>query len=176
VPVISIIIEKEAAAKLFEEHSSMLLGFLIKLLGNKPDAEDVVQEAFGRLMKRTWKTRNWKAILYRVATNCAYDTMRQWKSGSTPIDLETLALELPHPDGQPGQELIRAELVAELNWALQQLSFNQRAAVLLTLDGHTTREIATILKVTPGTVRNLRSDGHERMRLILHRVEVTNEC
>jgi RNA polymerase sigma-70 factor (ECF subfamily) len=166
----------ETAAQLYEEHGAKLLGFLIELLGSKQDAEDVLHDTFGRLMNHKWKKPVWKTILYRVATNRAYDMLRRRKNDGTETDIETLSMELRHPGEQPGEELVRKELVADLNWALQQLSFNQRAAVLLTLYGHTTKEIASILKVTPGSVRNLRSGGHEMLRFILYRLEVTNEC
>src|SRR5204863_406585 len=65
--------------KLFREHSQMLYRTAYSLLDNGPDAEDVLQTIFLRLLRgglpRDFE-RNPKGYLYRAAVNLSLDTIR----------------------------------------------------------------------------------------------------
>ncbi len=174
-PAIPVTPEPEVIETLFAEQGPKLMGLLVSLLGSGQDAEDVLQDAFERLWTHSWDTPAWKTILYRIALNRARDLLRRRKSLGAPADFDAVAAELYDPTPEPGEGLIRSEMTAQLNHALQELSFNQRAAVLLTLGDHSTQEIARILKVTPGTVRNLRYQATQIIRSYLNRLEDTND-
>lgn len=65
---------------LFERYRGALLNYLAGLLSSRADAEDVLQEAYTRLLKVEELDRTLaraRAYLFKVATNLAYDRFRR---------------------------------------------------------------------------------------------------
>ena len=68
--------------RLFHEHSSMLYRTAFGMLGNRPDAEDVLQTLFLRLLQRDLPPdllRNPAGYLYRAAVNASLNVIRSRK-------------------------------------------------------------------------------------------------
>ena len=90
---------------LYREHGRRLYGYALGLVGNRADAEDVVQDAFLRLGQHLAKKggdENLRGWLYRVATNLCRDRQRGRKchaeapperAGPTPTTLDAIAIE-----------------------------------------------------------------------------------
>src|SRR5204862_1754632 len=71
--------------QLFREHSRMLYRTAYSLLDNGPDAEDVLQTVFLRLLRGGLPSefqRNPKGYLYRSAVNVSLDAVRSRKRAS----------------------------------------------------------------------------------------------
>jgi RNA polymerase sigma-70 factor (ECF subfamily) len=128
-----------------------LVRLAARLLGNQPDAEDVVQEAYvkayralgkggfeGRSRVRTW--------LFQIVTHTAIDALRQNARRAPPSDL---ADESAAPAGQLEGQLALLELS---HW-LEVLPAEQRAAVVLkSIQGFSSKETADILGCSEGAI------------------------
>ena len=130
------------------------------------DARDVSQEAFLRLhrsARRFERRARFSTWFYRILVNLALDHRRRqrwWRrvlgggnsggpEAADPAPLDRLAADEVKPD----EEAERRELVRRLWREVDHLSAQQRAAILLQLDGLTTSEIAGVLDCAEATVR-----------------------
>lgn len=155
-------------AALFRAQRNSLWGLAYRLTGSAEDAEDVVQEAFLRLVAdppaaEAHELGRWLA---RVATNLGIDALRRRRRRAyvgpwlpSPVEtgsadpLEALASERPDPEQRYG--LAESATYAFL-LALELLSPRQRAALLLRdVLGHSGAETAELLGTSEGNVRVL---------------------
>ena len=135
-----------------------------RVLGNQEDAEDAAQEAFiraynkldsfqGRSKFRTW--------MLRLAINVSLNE-RGRRKGSSPEGA------WPAPAPGPESELLRSEASARLYEALQLVTPNHRAAIILRdLEGLPYREVAESLEVPEGTARGWASRGRTKLKELL---------
>lgn len=75
---------------------SPLLAYVLRLVGERGPAEDIVQEAFMRLHEHFTEVREPKAWLYRTAHNLALNHRRQAE--------KLVALETSQADDRPSQD------------------------------------------------------------------------
>src|SRR2546428_13367474 len=71
--------DRDAFRVLVEHHSRSIFRLAYRMTGNEHDAEDVVQETFLRAYRRLnrFESRSdFGTWLYRIAVNCALDSMR----------------------------------------------------------------------------------------------------
>jgi RNA polymerase sigma-70 factor (ECF subfamily) len=155
-------------AALFRAQRKTLWGLAYRLTGSAEDAEDVVQEAFLRLLAQppAAEARELGRWLARVATNLGIDALRRrrrrayagpWLPSPVETDaadsLDAQASEGPDPEQRYGlaESATYAFLVA-----LEALSPRQRAALLLRdVLGHSGLETAGLLGTSEGNVRVL---------------------
>ncbi len=153
---------------LFRAQRPRLWGLAYRLTGSAEDAEDVVQEAFARLLAQPpeWPLTGAGPWLARVATNLGIDALRRRRRRAypgpwLPSPLETpdrVPLELQEgacadPEARYGQA--ESATYAFL-LALEALSPPQRAALLLCdVVGSSAREAADRLGTSEGNVRVL---------------------
>ncbi|HEX2451832.1 MAG TPA: RNA polymerase sigma factor [Gemmatimonadales bacterium] len=125
----------------------------MRLMGDPDDADDLVQEAFLRVLDRIGSfdpSRPFEPWFTRVLLNLGLDLKRK-QAVRRP--------QLRDVDAEPGrerpdQDVERAELGRSLRNALNRLPARQRAIVtLFELDGLSTGEVATMLNVSQVTVR-----------------------
>jgi RNA polymerase sigma-70 factor (ECF subfamily) len=82
-------------AGLFERYRYPLMRYLSGLLGNRADAEDIVQETYTRLLKVADLDRagsRARAYLFKIATNLAHDRFRSRSVQSTEDGLDEAQL------------------------------------------------------------------------------------
>jgi RNA polymerase sigma-70 factor (ECF subfamily) len=154
------------AAGLFAAHRKALWGIGYRLTGSAEDADDVVQEAFARLIERP-PERESEALgpwLVRVATNLGIDALRRRRRRAyagpwlpAPVEgpeetwLEALASDEPDPERRYG--LLESASIAFL-LALEALGPRQRAVLLLRdVLGYSAREAGAALGATEESVR-----------------------
>lgn len=138
---------------LYATHAIAIARYLGRLTGSAETAEDLMQETFLKAM-RHWDTlaaaecvRGW---LFRIATNTAYDHLRQRRRQlNIPLTVyheKTLAAE---PAGLPLEE-------RELLWmALGRLPERYRTPLLLqAYAGYPIHDIAALLGWKVGTVKS----------------------
>ena len=159
-----------AARVLVLRLSPRLLSYVYRLLRDRAEAEDVVQEALLRLwrMAPDWRPSEARVTtwLYRVATNLVTDRQRAGQRR------RVAALEdAPEPaDSAPGAvaQLIEADRMAALEAALACLPERQRQAVILRhLEGLSNPEIATILEIGVEAVESLTARGKRALAAAL---------
>ena len=149
--------EAGAFKALFERHVVSVRRFLRDLLRNSDKADDATQETFARahaqLLKLTFDIR-FKPWVLGIARNVAFETLRLKEHGA----FEEEAAGVPDaviPSPNPEQVLLDAELRGHFTAALEALSPERRAALLMRVDhGLTYEEIAQTLGWTLQTVKN----------------------
>ena len=146
---------RDAAHGLYERHSSRILGFCIRRLNTREEAEDAVQTVFVnalRALQRGVVPVSEEAWLFKIAENVCLEThrsnsRRRLREVSEPEDLPDPVVR----DPENGRDLAR-----ELTAALEDLPPNQRRALLLReWRGLSYKEIATDLRCSVGAVETL---------------------
>lgn len=157
----------EAAYRvLVDRHVGRSLGFATNVLGNREDAEDVMQEAFVRL----WKSApNWKpdgakfsTWFYRVVMNLCIDRQRARKGGTVPLE------DAGDPaDGRQGADetIHDGDVSGKIREALADLPERQSAAITLCyLQGLSNKEAASVLDVNVKALESLLSRGRTALK------------
>ncbi|MEO0991606.1 MAG: sigma-70 family RNA polymerase sigma factor [Pseudomonadota bacterium] len=151
-----------AAAELARLLAPRLLGFATRQLGDKAEAEDIVQETMLRLWKiaATWQPGGAKVSTwaFRVAANLCTDRRRRTgrQKATDPSDFDQLE------DSTPGQEakIARQQRAAALEAALLELPERQRQAVILRhIEGLPNPEIAAVMEIGVEAVESLTARG-----------------
>lgn len=159
---------------LVERHSAEIFAYLWRLLRETGDAEDCLQETFLRAFRSYGRVRagsNYRAWLYKIATNTARSQWRQKKRG----EAHTLELD---PD-QPADEMSTVDrveqkaLLAAVTRAVEKLPQQQRAALIMRKYQELSyAEIAAVLECTEAAARANVYQAVKRLREQFAEVEV----
>lgn len=155
---------------LYLRHKDSLYRYLLRLSGNPHTAEDVFQEAWGKIIKARENyrpTAKFTTYLFRVAHNCFIDSVRRNKR------------HVSHPDAVPEVETDPAEgpeqrtekLLAResLDAALCELPPEQRDAFLLHEEGgFSIDDIALVTGVNRETAKSRLRYANKKLRASLH--------
>lgn len=142
----------------FLEHHEPLFRAMWLVTRNRHEAEEVMQDAFLRLLER-WPTvqaaEDPEGYLYRTAMNVFRSRLRR-----TAVALRKVIRQLPVDD-----QLAQVEAREAVVRALAPLPARQRAAVvLMDVLGLTSEEAGDALGIRPVTVRVLAARGRARLR------------
>jgi RNA polymerase sigma factor (sigma-70 family) len=150
-----------AFEQLYRRHARDVYQYALAVLANPADAEDVTQTTFLNAYRafqkgeRPQKPHNW---LIAIAHNVC--RMRWRQAGSRPK--EVALDEAPEP---VAFDVERSDLAGVLT-ALAQLSFNQRAALVMReLEGRSYQEISEVLGVSVSAVEALLFRARRRLQL-----------
>lgn len=128
-------------------------GVAYRLMGQKEDAEDLVQETFLAVLQRigTFEPgRPFAPWFFRILVNRGLNARKARSLRTTGEIPESAASALASPE----REAERGELRDHLRSAMETLPDRQRTIVqLFELEGFTSPEIAGILEISEGTVR-----------------------
>lgn len=150
---------------LMERHATPLFHFLVRMVGNEDDANDLVQETFVRVYRARENFRSnekFTTWLYTIASNLARNHFR-WRSRHPNISLETetesgdqtLGSTLPAKEAVPSDQALAAERQAAVRAAVHQLPEEMREAIVLCeWEERSVAEAAAILKSTPKAVES----------------------
>jgi len=158
--------DRAAFAAFYDRYSSAVFGLLIKMLPQRGDAEDVLQETFLQVWRQAGRfdpTRSspfgWVVM---IARSRAVDRLRQ-KAASPTSDPP----DRPVPsDAESASE--RDETAARIRRALALLPQEQRAAIDLAFYGGLTyEEVAGRQAIPVGTAKTRIRLGMQRLRSLL---------
>lgn len=127
---------------LIERYQKPVFNFALRLIGDKPNAEDITQETLIKVIKSlpSYKPKNFRSYVYRIASNTAYDKMREQKTAISfdnefngeEEDLPGLKEIIPDVSApQPEQSLIRSETEDLISRMLSRLPYEQRRVFIL---------------------------------------------
>jgi len=140
---------------LYQSHSRWLLGFLYRRLGNRPDAADLVQDTFVRILHRPRLLEGQSAersYLATIARGLCIDHWRRQKLEHA--WLAQLALQPPALQPSPEQRALIVETLHEVDAMLQRLPGKVRQAFLLAqIDGLAYRDIAAHIGVSERMIK-----------------------
>ncbi|MHC4557146.1 MAG: RNA polymerase sigma factor [Planctomycetota bacterium] len=156
-----------AFSRLVRRYGDSLLGYLMRISGNREQAEDLFQETFRRVHEKvhTLRGSNFKSWLYTIATRIAMDGFRRHNhlrivslnqkfdcDGENCKEPNVVAVAESGPD--PSEEAIRAEQKEQVRRALESLPARQRATLVLAYyQGLNYREVAEVMSCSIGTVK-----------------------
>lgn len=140
--------DESAFARFYAETSRPVFGYLLRVTGERSVAEDLLQEAYCRLLSADrphMDQSQSRSYLFRIATNLLYDRWRRPREDSMPDHLRERATSAPHPD-----------LKLEVHQAFWQLKPRERALLWLAyVEGSNHKEIADSTGVRASSVRIL---------------------
>ena len=159
--------DPEGARLLLDRLSPRLYRLALRLLADRAEAEDVVQETMLRLwqMAPDWQSGGAQpgTWAHRVAVNLATDRLRRRRS----VALDAVA-EPADDAPAPLQVMLDADRETALDMALAELPDRQRQAVVLRhLEGLANPEIAEIMGVGVEVVESLTARGKRRLAQLL---------
>ena len=118
--------------RLFAQYRSRLLSHVTSLMSSVDDAEEVVQEAYARLLEvETLDTAESRVrgYLFTIATHLAYDRFRARRRRGNRVDLEDN--ELPDGDLDPGHIVGFDQCVEILKQTLLEIKPRSRQVFLM---------------------------------------------
>jgi RNA polymerase sigma-70 factor (ECF subfamily) len=156
-------LDRSAFADFYDRYAARVFGFLLHLLRNRAEAEDVLQEAFWQVWRQAERfdagRASAEAWMLMIARSRAVDRLRRRREAVT----DTIP-ELP-TDSQPDISLAREDDAAQLAAALARLQPDQREPIRLAFyEGLTHDQIARHLKIPLGTVKTRIRLGFLRLR------------
>lgn len=157
-----------STAAIYEAHGEYLWGLAFRMLGVRADAEEVVQEAFVRLLRATPdRDRDMRPWLVRVTVNLARDRLRARKRDAYIGPWLPTVTEVEADSTQtPGARYTALEsLSMGFLWAAEQLDDVQRAVLVLRdVLGHSVRDTAAALEISESNVKVIAHRVRGRMR------------
>lgn len=154
----------EAAYKqLLENYRGAIYNLLYKMVRNREETEDLVQEAFIKAFKALPSFNEEYAFstwLYKIAINNCIDHMRKKKlktySINKPVQSKDGELEREFPDTSmsPDKHVLSTERANIIGTAIDELPENYKRAIILRhTEERSYEEIAKILNIPLGTVK-----------------------
>jgi RNA polymerase sigma-70 factor (ECF subfamily) len=154
-----------------------LFGLVYRVLGDRMETEDVVQESFLKLSDETQllarQDAEVAAWLRRVGLNLAFNRLRSAKRASARLErigrLE--AGDDAAADNGPPAELLRREERDAVRRALAEVPERQRECLLLRHSGYSYAEIAASLGIALGSVGVLLARAEHAFRAQYRRLD-----
>jgi RNA polymerase sigma-70 factor (ECF subfamily) len=152
-------------AALVETHARLLFRVAHSVLRSSSEAEDVVQDAFVRVLEhrnRLSDIRDMRVWLTRIAWNLAIDRRRRIRPEQ--FD-ERFADDLAASSATPHEALHEAQRIRRVLREMERLPRAEHYILLLSaIEDLTTAEIATVLGKTESAVRALLFRARTRLR------------
>lgn len=151
-----------ALAALFDAHFDRLYAVVYRMLGNRTEAEDAIQEVFLKIHRGAPSLdpgRDPAPWLVTIAANVCRD---RWRSGSSRLDRASSSIEdnpgiaqtLSHGGSDPERDLIAGERARRVQEAILRLKPESREVIVLReYEGLGYDAIAEILGVNEAAVR-----------------------
>jgi RNA polymerase sigma-70 factor (ECF subfamily) len=162
--------EKAALARIYEKYKNNLLRMAGGLSNQRSIAEDVVHDVFVSLAQSPGQLKlggNLKSYLATCVANRVRNSNRSVQRRRT-VNLDETEPSTKDSD-VPESWIIRNEELDKLNYALAQLPYDQREAVILHVQGQMKfRAIAKSLNVSINTVQSRYRYGLEKLRSLLN--------
>lgn len=175
-----------AFRELVRRYGDGVLGYLVRMTGNRDQAEDLFQETFQKVHEkaRTFRGGSFKSWLFTIATRLTIDTARRRKRPATislnrptdcdsdPSPLETVASQAA---ADPVDELVREEQKEQVRRAIESLPVGQRSALVLAYYQQLSyQEVAEALGCSVGSVKTQMSRALAKLaRKLPDSVDVT---
>ena len=155
---------------LVERYQRRVVGVALAVVHNQDDALELAQETFVRAFQnlpRFESRSSFSTWLYRIAANIAIDFRRH--EGRHPLvrgeEAETELGRLPSAHGDSFRAVARSELSHRIQEALQELTPEHRAVILLReVEGLSYDEISEVLQCPRGTVMSRLHYARNRLR------------
>ena len=173
--------DSAALEALYDRHARTVLGILLRIIGDRAAAEDILQETFFRVWKSavTYQSQrgSFTGWLFRIARNLAIDAQRRMNVrpqaiGSMDDDPDTLADQIPDPETDVPEQAQADLRNRQVRSALASLPRAQRQVIELAyFYGMTRQEIAEATGEALGTIHTRARLGLQKLREELEQEE-----
>jgi RNA polymerase sigma-70 factor (ECF subfamily) len=167
--------DQGAVGELYDRHNRLLFGLILRILGDRADAEEVLQEVFVQAWTRS-ETYNEAlgspaAWLVRIARNRAIDRLRANNVRTRALDAAPIDLITPDT---PETHASASEQQCVVTRALSTLPMDQRVLIEQAYFlGLTQSELAERHRLPLGTVKTRIRTGMQALRQQLARVYIS---
>ena len=163
-----------AFAELVELYQEKLYHMAYRMLNNKQEAEDVVQETFLRVYNNLYRydeNQKFSTWIYRIATNLCIDLLRKRKLVYS-LDAESSDYEgldgysmIPSDHRTPESELLISETQSIIHKAIEQLPPKYKSVMVLRyIHELSLQEVGDILDMPVTTIKTRVHRGREYLR------------
>ena len=162
----------EAFERLASLHTDHVYMVVLRLVEDRAEAEDVMQEALLRAWRGIDRFQHRSMFftwLYRIAINEANRALEKQARRGRSVDVDDDAVQLPAPaDQEPAEQAEHHELHAALDRAIADLAPPYRTALVLRdVDGLSTRQAAEIVGVGEAAFKSRLHQARLRVRAVL---------
>lgn len=163
--------DRAAFERLYRATSSKLFGVCLRVLPDRGEAEDVLQEVYATVWRKAGQfdasRANAVTWLAMIARNKAIDRLR-----ATPASARTAPIEwadnVADPAPSPLKATERATETAQLNHCMEQLDSRRRSLIRTAFfDGATYEELAARIGSPLGSVKSWIRRGLQQLRACL---------
>ncbi|MGG1519944.1 RNA polymerase sigma factor SigW [Paenibacillus oryzisoli] len=173
--------DRNAFAELVELYKDKIFHLAYRMLNNKQEAEDAVQETFLRVytnLHRYDENQKFSTWIFRIGTNLCIDKLRR-RRNTYSLDAEMSDGEgadfyamLPSDDDTPEEQLIVSETQAQIHRAIASLPEKYKSVVVLRyLHDMSLQEISDVLDMPVTTIKTRVHRGREYLRKKLEQEE-----
>jgi RNA polymerase sigma-70 factor (ECF subfamily) len=166
--------DQRAFAEIVDLYKDKLFHLAYRMMNNRQEAEDVVQESFLRVYKhldRYDENQKFSTWIYRIATNLCIDRLRKRRPVYS-LDAENADHEgldgyamLPNDDRTPESEMLLSETQQIIRDAMETLPAKYKSVMVLRyLQDLSLQEISEVLDMPVTTVKTRVHRGREFMR------------
>jgi RNA polymerase sigma-70 factor (ECF subfamily) len=149
-------IQADGVREVYEAQHVRLWRAVAVWSGSSEVADEAVAETFAQLVRRGDAVEDPAAWAWRSAFRIAAAELQRRRAG------------VRHEVGEVSLRAVQSELVLDLMRALQHLSDQQRACIVVCdLLGYSAAEAGPLLKTSPATVRVQRMRARRRLRSLL---------
>ncbi|HEY6182389.1 MAG TPA: RNA polymerase sigma factor [Terriglobales bacterium] len=154
--------DEAAFRALYEETARPLFAYLLRVSGNRELAEDLLQEAYCRLLTTNlppMEDHSKRSYLFRIATNLLHDYWRRHKEYPLPESVLENISTAPHPD-----------LKIEMRQAFKHLKGRERSLLWLAyVEGLNHKEIAESTGLRAGSIKSLLFRARRKLTDLIER-------
>lgn len=166
--------DQQAFAELVDLYQDKLYHMAHRMLNNRQEAEDIVQDTFLRVYKnldRFDETLKFSTWIYRIATNLCIDRLRKRKPAFS-LDAESQEYEgldgysmIPSDNRTPESELILSDTQRILHQAMESLPPKYKSVMMLRyIQDMSLQEVGDILGMPVTTIKTRVHRGREFLR------------
>jgi len=159
-----------ALGDLYDRHAHLLFSLALRILRERSDAEDVLQEAFSQVWRQAKRFEEGRGTvvgwLVTVTRSRALDRLRQRRAQPGGIEnFDRMAEALPDPARALDVHLATSEAAERVRSALAALPDDQRVPLELAYyEGLSQSEIAAKLQTPLGTIKTRMRQALRRLR------------
>jgi len=164
--------ETDCFAPIVEKYSKQVFSLIVRIVGNREDAEELTQDAFLKVYKSLKSFRgdsSFSTWLYRIAYNIAISAERKQKNAFIHLD-EAVIPDMEDEESDFDADTTDETLTDRLRRALEQLAPDDRAMItLFYMHNKSMQEIAVITGLTETNVKTRIFRLRKRLKILIEK-------
>lgn len=154
-----------------EKYKDMAFSIAFRIINNREDAEEIVQDSFLRAFKSLKKFRfdsKFSTWFYRIVVNNSLSKLKREKQDTRNIDIDKVSDSIIENVESVYKGLIQADQQKFINYALSELCIEDRLLLTLYyLNENSIEEIAEITNISQGTLKMKIHRARKKMYIVL---------